>query len=132
MIFYFFNKLFSCFTQPKTMTPTRHAHFEIFTDQASEYRFRLIAPNGEIILASEGYTTKASAKKGIASVKRYAIRDEYYDRKTTKNGLARFNLKAANHEIIGTSESYVSVTGRDRGIASVKRNAPNATVVDLT
>lgn len=42
--------------------------FEIFSDKAGEFRFRLKAKNGEIILASEGYTVKASAKNGIASV----------------------------------------------------------------
>ena len=44
--------------------------FEIFYDKAKEYRFRLIAPNGEIILASEGYKSKDSCKKGIASVRK--------------------------------------------------------------
>ena len=43
--------------------------FELYEDKAGEYRFRLKAGNGEIILASEGYTQKASAENGIASVK---------------------------------------------------------------
>ena len=42
--------------------------FEIYLDKASEFRFRLKASNGEIILASEGYTTKANCKNGIESV----------------------------------------------------------------
>jgi len=46
--------------------------FEIFKDTAGEYRFRLRAPNGEIIAASEGYTAKSSCKNGIASVKENA------------------------------------------------------------
>ena len=42
--------------------------WEIYTDKAGEFRFRLKASNGEIILAaSEGYTAKANAKKGIES-----------------------------------------------------------------
>jgi len=48
------------------------AQFEIFKDTAGEYRFRLRAPNGEIIAASEGYTAKSSCKNGIASVKENA------------------------------------------------------------
>lgn len=42
--------------------------FEIYTDKAGEFRFRLKASNGEIILASEGYKAKASCKNGIESV----------------------------------------------------------------
>ncbi|UCF58450.1 MAG: YegP family protein [Candidatus Bathyarchaeota archaeon] len=48
------------------------AQFEIFKDTAGEYRFRLRAPNGEIIAASEGYTQKSSCKNGIESVKENA------------------------------------------------------------
>jgi uncharacterized protein YegP (UPF0339 family) len=43
-----------------------------------------------------------------------------------------FNLKAANGEIIGTSETYSSASARDHGIASVKANAPDAVVNDET
>ena len=45
--------------------------WEIFTDKAGDFRFRLKASNGEIILAaSEGYGAKSSAKNGIDSVRR--------------------------------------------------------------
>ena len=44
--------------------------FEVYTDKAGETRFRLKAKNGQIIATSEGYKTLASAKKGIASVKK--------------------------------------------------------------
>ena len=44
--------------------------WEIYTDKKGEYRFRLKAMNGEIILASEGYTTKTSAKNGIETVRK--------------------------------------------------------------
>ncbi len=46
--------------------------FEIFKDTSGEFRFRLKAPNGEIIAISEGYTTKASCLNGIKSVKKNA------------------------------------------------------------
>ncbi|MBR2042364.1 MAG: YegP family protein [Oscillospiraceae bacterium] len=44
--------------------------FEIYNDKAGEFRFRLKARNGEIILASEGYKTKASCENGIESVRK--------------------------------------------------------------
>ena len=46
----------------------KHPKFEIYKDKAGEFRFRLKAKNGEIILASEGYVTKANCKKGVESV----------------------------------------------------------------
>jgi len=55
------------------------AQFEIFKDAAGEYRFRLRAPNGEIIAVSEGYTTKSSCKNGIASVKENAPKAKIQD-----------------------------------------------------
>ena len=42
--------------------------FEMYTDKAGEFRFRLNARNGENILASEGYKSKTSCKNGINSV----------------------------------------------------------------
>ena len=43
--------------------------FEIYKDNAGEFRFRLKARNGEPILASEGYKAKASCENGIESVR---------------------------------------------------------------
>ena len=50
----------------------KHPRFEVFLDKAGEYRFRLKARNGEIILASEGYKEKKSCLNGIESVKKNA------------------------------------------------------------
>ena len=46
--------------------------FEVFKDKKGEYRFRLKAPNGEIIAVGEGYTTKDSCLNGIESIKENA------------------------------------------------------------
>ncbi|MBR6322449.1 MAG: YegP family protein [Lachnospiraceae bacterium] len=50
----------------------KHPKFEIYLDKAGEFRFRLKATNGEPILASEGYKSKAGCKNGIESVKKNA------------------------------------------------------------
>jgi len=47
--------------------------FEIYKDNADEFRFRLKATNGQIIAVSEGYTTLASCENGIESVKKNAV-----------------------------------------------------------
>lgn len=102
------------------------------TRKNGEFQFNLKAGNGETILSSEGYTAKASCLNGIESVRKNAPDDNRYERKEAKNGKFFFNLKAANGQIIGTSEMYETAAGRDKGIESVKRNAPDATVEDLT
>ena len=48
------------------------AKFEISKDHAGKFGFHLKAPNGEIIAASQGYETKASAEKGIEAIKAHA------------------------------------------------------------
>ena len=50
----------------------KHPKFELYTDKAGEFRFRLKATNGEIIATSEGYKKKASALNGIDSIGRNA------------------------------------------------------------
>ena len=106
--------------------------FELYLDKAGEHRFRLKAGNGEIILASEGYNQRSGAENGIDSVRKNAPDDNRYERKETASGGYRFNLKAANGQVIGTSETYKSSAARDNGIDSVKRNAPDAALSDLT
>ncbi|MCR8547816.1 YegP family protein [Salipiger sp. P9] len=106
--------------------------FELYEDKAGEYRFRLKAGNGETILVGEGYKQKASAENGIASIRTNATIDARYERKTTIAGKPMFNLKASNGQVIGTSESYSSEAARENGIASVKANAPDARLDDLT
>ena len=106
--------------------------FEVFKDKKGETLFRLKAGNGQIILASEGYKRKASALNGIESVRKNSQTDERFERKETRAGKFRFNLRATNGQVIGTSESYESAKARDNGIASVAKNAPDAKLVDET
>ncbi|MBQ1817568.1 MAG: YegP family protein [Clostridia bacterium] len=51
----------------------KHPKFEVYTDKAGEFRFRLKARNGEIIAVSEGYKTMKSCLNGIDSVKRNVV-----------------------------------------------------------
>ncbi len=105
--------------------------FEIYKDKAGEFRFRLKADNGQIILVSEGYKDRSGCSNGVASVQKNAADDARYERKVTASGKFMFNLKAANHQVIGTSEQYDSERARDGGIDSVKKNGVTTKVVDL-
>ncbi len=97
-----------------------------------EFQFNLKAGNGQTILASEGYSSKAGCENGIESVRTNSQDDARFDRKTSTNGKHFFNLKASNGQIIGSSEMYESASSRENGIESVKTNAPDAKVNDQT
>lgn len=51
----------------------KHPKFEVYTDKAGEFRFRLKATNGQVIAVSEGYKAMASCLNGIESVKKNAV-----------------------------------------------------------
>lgn len=104
--------------------------FIIKTAKNGQYHFALKAGNGETILSSEMYTTKAACNNGIESVKANAPNDSRYEKLTAKDGQYYFTLKAANSQVIGNSEMYTSSSGRDNGIESVKKNAPGASVTE--
>lgn len=93
-----------------------------------DYQFNLIASNGQIILSSEGYTTKSACEHGIESVIENSQNDSNFVRKTALNENYYFNLKATNGKIIGVSEMYASEAGRESGIYSVKLNAKSSLV----
>ena len=78
--------------------------FELYKDKKGEYRFRLKATNGQIILVSEAYKARGNAEKGIESVRKNASTDGRYERKETKGGNHMFNLKATNRQVIGTRQ----------------------------
>ena len=105
-----------------------HPRFKISKGDTDQYTFNLTAANGEIILASEGYTTRAAAQDGINAVKANAGNSDRYQLKIARDAQLYFVLKAANHEIIGVSEMYTSSGAREGGIAAVKANASAAGV----
>ena len=55
------------------------AKFVLKKGSTGKYRFNLVATNGQVIATSEAYESKASALKGIESVKRNAPNAEVDD-----------------------------------------------------
>lgn len=102
--------------------------FEMGKSKDGQFRFVLKAGNAETVLTSELYKSKRSAENGIASVQANCADDARYERKTASNGKAYFNLKAGNHQVIGSSQMYATEASRETGIASVKSNGTSATV----
>ena len=104
--------------------------FELKKSKNDKFVFNLLAGNGQVILTSEMYDSKASALNGIESVKKNAPNDGRYGRLCAKDGSPYFTLKAANGQVIGQSQMYSSEAARDHGIASCISNAPGASVDD--
>ncbi|HLN46252.1 MAG TPA: DUF1508 domain-containing protein [Candidatus Sulfotelmatobacter sp.] len=133
---------------------SREGFFEILCDTSGIFRFILKAPNGEIIAVSECYGTKQAALKGIAAIKKDAPIAKIVDERPANlkelgrgpaileepvfeilcdiSGKVRFHLKAKNGRIIAASESYCTKQAAEKGIASIKKNATNARIVDHT
>lgn len=106
------------------------AKFEIMKSKNGQFYFRLKAANGQIILSSEQYKSKASVQAAIASVRTNSKKGNAFERKSSSGGKPYFVLQAGNGEPIGTSQMYSSNSSMENGIASVKSNAPKAAVKD--
>ena len=100
--------------------------FELKTAKDGQYMFNLKAGNGQVILTSELYKTKAAAENGIESVKNNADNAARYDAKASDSGKFYFNLKAGNGQIIGTSPMFADAAARDAAIAETQKVAKEA------
>ncbi len=93
--------------------------FEMFQGQDGNIYFHLLAANGQKVLASEGYGSWSAAAQGIASCQANGVDAASYELLMAKNGQWYFNLKAANGEIVGTSELYATQSNAERAVTVV-------------
>ncbi|HET7774614.1 MAG TPA: YegP family protein, partial [Burkholderiaceae bacterium] len=84
------------------------------------------------ILSSETYKARASAINGVESVKKNAPQTHRFALHTSSNGRHYFTLKAANGQIIGTSQMYATPDSARQGMLSCQTHAPEAVLEDLT
>jgi hypothetical protein len=109
-----------------------HPKYILKTTSNEKFHFNLTAKNGQVILTSQTYISKASAVNGLVSVQINSTNEERYERSRSENGQFFFNLKASNGQVIGTSELYTTAEARDGGIESVKINGGTLEVEDRT
>jgi uncharacterized protein YegP (UPF0339 family) len=105
--------------QASTGAAAPTARFQVFRGLDGQYYFHLRAGNGEIVLQSEGYTRKASALDGTASVSNWGADSSRYTVKDAANGQAYFVVTASNGQVVGVSETYDSRSNAERGAADV-------------
>jgi len=103
--------------------------FEVYKDSLGDHRFRLKAPNGEIIVTGERYATRAATLDGINSVKENCVVPERFETYQDDRGEWRFRLKAANGQIIATGERYSSEDSLANGIKAVTKYALSAEII---
>ena len=104
--------------------------FELLKNDKGHFHFSLKGADGGTLLRSEAYESKPSAENGIASVKKNSLLAERFERLTASDGRAYFNLKAGNHQIVGTSPMFAKADARDAAIAAVQAHAEQAPVHD--
>ena len=109
-----------------------HPKFQIYTGNDGEFYFRLTARNGQNILSSQGYASKAGCQNGIESVKNNGTNEDRFEVKEAANGKFFFNLLAANKQVIGKSQMYATPETCQGGIEAVQRVAAEAGVEDTT
>jgi uncharacterized protein YegP (UPF0339 family) len=97
-----------------------------------QFIFYLKAANGEVILASESYSSKNEALQAIASVRKHCSLVNRFERKYSVRSQPFFILRSMDDEILGRSEPYASEGAREKGIRSVMKNGPVASIRDLT
>lgn len=108
-------------------------------------KFNLKANNGEVIATSQVYKELKGCKGGIASIKKIAPVAALEDQ--TKEGFAaakcpkfevykdkagefRFRLKAANGQVVASGEGYKTIKSCLNGVESIRKNAPEAAIVE--
>ncbi|HMC66419.1 MAG TPA: DUF1508 domain-containing protein [Gemmataceae bacterium] len=107
--------------------------FEIYKDQAGEYRWRLKAANGKIIaVPADAYKSKSAAKEAVENIRKNANspkwKVEYYQ---DKQGEFRWRLKAANGALMArSSEGYSGKSEAEKALDLVRQRVKSATVVE--
>jgi uncharacterized protein YegP (UPF0339 family) len=102
--------------------------FSFKTGKYGDFYFNLKADNGQIVLVSQGYSTKNACDNGIDSVRKNSSDDTFFDRNVASHGQHYFTLKAANGQVIGTREMYTTNEAMENDMASVGQNTPEATI----
>jgi uncharacterized protein YegP (UPF0339 family) len=106
--------------------------FELHKNDKGQFHFSLKTDDGATVLSSEQYESKASAENGMASVKKNSVLPERFEKLTASDGRAYFTLKAANHQVVGTSPMFGTADKRDAMLALAHADAEHAPVVDRT
>ena len=108
------------------------ALFKIFKDKTGKYRFLLKSNKDQIIFTSKGYSSRVICFRQIQLIKRYALKDEIYERHLTHSNSSYFTFKVFKNEVIGVSENFLNKRTMEKIIALIKTNALKAEIDKTT
>ena len=91
-------------------------NFKKYKDTEGKWRFRFKNKQGDILLKSEAYNSTSGRTTGIKSVLKNGINAANYELLVAGDETFYYNLIAQNHEIIGTSNMYLTEKERDEAL----------------
>ena len=106
------------------------SQFQLYKDNAGEFRWRLLANNHEVIAqSSEGYSDKSAARRGAEILKEKGLSgspEVYQD----GNGKFRFRYTSPNGNIIAVGQSYKNEDDASHAVSLLHQLAPAAPIVE--
>lgn len=94
----------------------------ILKDAASEYRFRIVSSNNEIVAASsEGYNALAGCFNGLVSTIQNIQNPAMIKRKIDRSDAPFYTINAPNGRILTKSESFSSKQAMEKGLAALQK-----------
>lgn len=101
---------------------TSRPYFDLFEGQDGAHYFNLRAANHQVILQSQGYSSRTAAINGALSVLDHGERWSNFEVLPARDGSFYFTLASSNGRVIGISETYVTRSNAERGVEAVVRN----------
>jgi len=92
--------------------------FDLWKGSDGQFRFHLVDAHAAVLVTSEGYATRLGALNGLVSVLDNGAYAANFEVKTGAGGGAYFNLKAANKQIIATSQTYATAALANADVAA--------------
>jgi uncharacterized protein YegP (UPF0339 family) len=100
------------------------------SDKNGEFYFTLRNNSDNVIITSEGYKQKSSAKKGIQSLMKNGAAGNIDLKVGVTSGKPFFNVKATNGQVVGKSRVFVTEQERDASVEELKANITNAIIIE--
>jgi len=108
------------------------ALFKIYTDIRGKYRFLLKSNKNQVIFNSKGYSSRLICFNQIQLIKRYALKDEKYERHISNSDSPYFTFKIFKNEVVGVSEKFLNNGTMENIISLIKTNALKAEIDKMT
>lgn len=116
---------------PATYLDVDPTAFDVYRDEAGEWRWRLIHKNGNILAdGGEGYSSRSSVRRAVDSLMNdvEAMETEVYE---DKAGEHRWRMKRNGEIVADSGEGYSSEGEAENGLERVEKYAPGADVLDI-